>query len=169
MAKKTCMESALDCISRRAFAVKELAGKLKDKKFHGREIADAINRLEEMGYLNDMDFSQSCIRSNLYRWGKKRIEQDLYNRGVARDTVEDAFFAYQEKEGEDVYNWSEKATNILLKRFGKWQEVGSDDGFVDKSEKYKTQQKEKNRRLRFLVSRGYSMEEALYALEHSKS
>lgn len=166
MAKKTCMESALDCISRRAFAIKELAGKLKDKKFAGKEIEETINRLEEMGYLNDLDFAISCIRSNLDRWGKKRIQQDLYKRGVSQDTVEDAFYEFQEKEGFDDYNWQEKAYNTLFRRFKSWQEVG---GGNLSEEEYKKQDKEKNRRLRFLVSRGYSIDEALYALEKSKN
>lgn len=162
------MESALDCISRRAYAIKELAGKLKDKGFAGKEIADVITRMEESGYLNDLEFSKNRIRWNLNRWGKKRIEQDLYNRGVSRDTVEDAFFKYQEQEGENVYNWQEKAVKALLKRFGEWNEIERSEDFEIANENYKKQQKEKNRRLRFLVSRGYSMSEAVHALEHTK-
>lgn len=163
--KKTCMEAALDCISRRGFAVKELAGKLKDKGYPGREIADVINRMEEAGYLNDLEFAQNRIRWNVEKWGKKRIEQDLRNRGVARDVIEDAFYAHQEREGLESYNWREKAVNALLKRFGEWQEVELSEDFAAD---YKKLEKEKNRRLRFLVSRGYSMDEALYALEQTK-
>jgi regulatory protein len=159
------MESALGCISRRAYAVKELAGKLKEKGYPGKEIAEVIDRMEEAGYLNDLEFAQNRIRWNLNRWGKKRIEQDLCNRGVSKHTVEDAFFTYQERERIEAYDWQEKAANALLKRFGEWQEQEASEGFT---EEYKKQQKEKNRRLRFLVSRGYSMSEALYALEKTK-
>ena len=79
---------AVELLSRRDHSEKELIEKLRQKG-HGEFAADAIDKLSEYGYIDDrrfaFTFAEELIRLKSY--GKKRIEQELYRKGVDRDII----------------------------------------------------------------------------------
>ncbi len=79
---------AVSLLSRRDHSEKELLKKLKEKGYSaGAETA--IEKLKSSGYVNDERFSR-LFASELVRlkgYGKRRVEQELYQKGVSRDII----------------------------------------------------------------------------------
>lgn len=88
---------AISYLSRRDHTEKELLLKLRQKGY--RESGEAaVERLKRDGYIDDERFAFSYVKElvNIKKYGKRRIEQELYRKGVSRETVnlvlEDADF-----------------------------------------------------------------------------
>lgn len=82
---------AVSLLSRRDHSEKELRTKLKAKGFsQGAE--QAIEKLKLSGYVDDERFAALYVREliNLKAFGKKRIEQELYKKGISRDIIREA-------------------------------------------------------------------------------
>ena len=79
---------AVELLSRRDHSRKELFDKLKLKGY-GEYAFQAIEKLEEYGYIDDgrfaASFAQELIRLKSY--GRKRVEQELYRKGIDRDII----------------------------------------------------------------------------------
>jgi regulatory protein len=71
----------------------ELIQKLVDKGFDGTVIGTVVDYLERMGYINDRQFAEQWAsgRVRLRGFGRRRIEQELRNKGVGRDAITEAF------------------------------------------------------------------------------
>lgn len=82
---------AVSLLSRRDHSEKELLRKLKEKGFQqGAE--SAIERLKKSGYIDDERFCRMYVNElrRLKGYGKRRIEQELYLKGVSRDIIGEA-------------------------------------------------------------------------------
>ena len=103
--------AAVDLLSRRDHSAKELERKVARRS--GYEFArGAVERLEELGYVNDERYARS-LAAELYErrgMGKRRIEQELRERGVSRDI---ASACVEELDGDDV----ERITALLNTKF----------------------------------------------------
>ena len=103
--------AAVDLLSRRDHSAKELERKVARRS--GSEFArGAVERLEELGYVNDERYARS-LAAELYErrgMGKRRIEQELRERGVSRDI---ASACVEELDGDDV----ERITALLNTKF----------------------------------------------------
>lgn len=79
---------AVSLLSRRDHSEKELRDKLLLKGY--RDGADeAIDKLKAGGYVSDERFARLYVRElqTLKKYGKRRIEQELYRKGVDRDII----------------------------------------------------------------------------------
>ena len=79
----------------------------------GTEFArEAVERLEEMGYVNDERYAHTLAQELYERrgMGKKRIEQELRQRGISRETASECA---EELDGDDV----ERIKNLLETKF----------------------------------------------------
>lgn len=86
---KTALEVALDCLSRRAMTQYELQKRLKDKKFSDAEIAEAMARVAEWGYIDDQKLASSFCESRLQRHPCRRVREDMRNRGITDQLIEE--------------------------------------------------------------------------------
>lgn len=81
---------AVELLSRRDHSKKELTEKLRQKD-HGEYALQVAEKLEGYGYLDDrrfaLMFAQELIRLKSY--GKKRVGQELYRKGIDRDIISD--------------------------------------------------------------------------------
>ncbi len=79
---------AVSLLSRRDHSEKELIQKLalKGYKDGARE---AVEKLKNGGYVDDERFARLYVRElqTLKRYGKKRVEQELFRKGVERDII----------------------------------------------------------------------------------
>lgn len=79
---------AVSLLSRRDHSEKELMRKLKEKGYaEGAE--EAIGKLKNSGYVDDERFCR-LYASELIRlkgYGKRRVEQELYLKGVSREII----------------------------------------------------------------------------------
>lgn len=79
---------AVSLLSRRDHSEKELFNKLTQKGCQeGAE--KAIEKLKDGGYVSDERFARLYVRElqTLKKYGKRRIEQELYRKGVDRDII----------------------------------------------------------------------------------
>lgn len=103
--------AAVDILSRRDHSSKELQRKVARRS--GAEFArEAVERLEEMGYVNDERYAHTLAQELYERrgMGKKRIEQELRQRGISRETASECA---EELDGDDV----ERIKNLLETKF----------------------------------------------------
>ena len=87
---RRAFNKASDLLALRDHSEKELLQKLRQKGFSdGAE--EAMEKLKSYGYLDDsrfaLRFAQELQRVKHY--GKKRIEQELYRKGISREVVSD--------------------------------------------------------------------------------
>ena len=172
--KLSCFDAALKMLSRRGYAVKEIAGKLKEKGYPSYEIAEVIDRLLDKNWLNDEKFAVDRVRyrAEFSKWGKAKIQQELKQKGVEERYITQAlsFLVDPEEKFDGVHDFQETATGLLQRRFGAWPEQFNFSGqemFEEKQALLKQKNKEKQKRLNFLLRRGFSMQEAIIALEEN--
>jgi len=68
----------------------ELARKLVRKGFEEEGVEAALNRLTELGYLDDSAFARALIRRRAANRGQTAIAAELTARGVSRSTADEA-------------------------------------------------------------------------------
>ena len=105
---RRAFNKASDLLATRDHSEKELLQKLRQKGFAaGAE--EALEKLKSYGYLDDsrfaLRFAQELQRVKHY--GKKRIEQELFRKGVSREIVSDTL---------EQLNFDEDALTALIER-----------------------------------------------------
>lgn len=94
------LEKGIFLISLKDRTKKEVRLKLEEKYRNKVAILRAIEKLEEFGYLNDLDYAMSYIESRTY--GKNRISYNLFQKGINKDLVEKAYLTLDEEKEENV-------------------------------------------------------------------
>ncbi len=125
---------ALALLARRAYTEAELRRKLAG--YPEAEVEEALGRLRGWGYLDDRAYAEAFVRSRRHRFGPHRLRRELLRRGVDEGIVEAVL---GEEEGE-----VDRAVRLLARRW---------DRYRDRRE----------RAVRFLLGRGFSLEAALQA------
>ena len=118
--KRSTYERALDMLEARARAVTELRRLLIKK---GEPVADvdaAIARLREAGLLDDANFARQLTRSKAIGGGhsRRRVQQELAKRGVARDVSDEAISEVFEEEEFDEAASIERVARKKLRTLG---------------------------------------------------
>jgi SOS response regulatory protein OraA/RecX len=176
-------DQALKMLSRRGYAVAELRRKLKEKEFAYKSIQETIEWLLENRFLDDASFTATRIkyRAESSRWGKLKILHELKQKGVPEDIINAEMMKFEEgldqpldpelppQKIRDEHDWQAEAEQLLQKRFGIWPKElsqGLPKGLeAEAAQKhYKAVEKEKNRRVSFLLRRGFNTQQALTAL-----
>lgn len=86
--KRRAYNCAVGYLSRRDHSARELLLKLRQKGY--KESAEyAVEKLENEGYVDDERFARMYVREliNIKKYGKRRIEQELYRKGIDREIV----------------------------------------------------------------------------------
>ena len=76
-------------LSYRAHSVEEVRRKLAEKGFSPLTITRTVDRIKELGYLNDGEYAYNFACSSLVhkQWGTLRIQDALINKGVSQEIV----------------------------------------------------------------------------------
>jgi len=82
-------EDALKLLDRQRRTRSDLARRLRDKGHDAADIETTLDRLTEVGLVDDVEFARAFIAG---RWGRRaagwrRIEQELRGKGVSADDV----------------------------------------------------------------------------------
>ncbi len=86
--KRRAYNCAVGYLSRRDHSAKELLLKLRQKGY--RESAEyAVEKLCREGYVDDERFARMYVRelTRIKKYGKRRIEQELYRKGIDRELI----------------------------------------------------------------------------------
>ncbi|MBN2494286.1 MAG: regulatory protein RecX [Deltaproteobacteria bacterium] len=142
-ARQKAHEKALRLLELRSRTRAELERALRGKGHDADIVEGVLDRLVELGLVDDARFALDRARALGERkgWGPRKLRADLRARGVAEQAVGDALeAAYGEEPIEDV------ARRVLRRRFG--------DGILSEE----SGPKERARAVRFLVGRGFEAE-----------
>ena len=141
--KASAFELAVRSISRRERTVSEVRSFLAQREVEPAEADEAIERLVEIGQLDDRRYAElfEQDKRELSGWGPGRIREALIEKGVAPSIAEDAC------KGESDGDLTERAAALLERR---------DDRLDDDAGR--------NRALAFLARRGYELEVAYAAV-----
>jgi regulatory protein len=114
-------DRALNMLAVRARSSAELA-RLLVRKGEARELVDAaIGRLKEQGFLDDAAFAQSFTRAKVLgaQQSRRRVQQDLARKGVAREVSDAAIATVFEDEQVDQREIVEVAARKKLRTLKK--------------------------------------------------
>lgn len=156
---EAALEKGIFLISLKDRTKKELYKKLEEKYQNKNSIKKAIKKLEELGYINDLDYSISYIKNKKY--GKNRITYNLIQKGIEKKIVE---LAYEELETEE--NIDEKRLENLIKKNEKKLAYKNSDL---KKEEYLKQLKEEQKLIQYLARQGFSLDKIFEKIKEYKS
>ena len=113
------IEKGIFLLSLKDRTKKELFLKLKEKYRNMRMVEKAVLKLEELGYINDFNYATLYIKSKKY--GKKKVFYSLFQKGLSKEIIEDAFIYVEENEREENIKSfeEEKLEKLVLKNLKK--------------------------------------------------
>jgi len=129
--------AAMDLLARREHGRIELSRKLRTRGALPELIEPALDRLSEEGLLSETRYLESFIRMRANAgYGPLRIREELSQRGLARDAVEQAL-------RDSGFDWGAQLHEVWMRKFA--GELPDD-------------QRERARQGRFLSYRGYPLD-----------
>lgn len=140
---KLAYNKVIALLARRDYSEKELVDKLKPH-VNSEAISFGVHKAQAQGYQSDERFAFSFVRSKYDQgYGAYRIRMNLKQKGVAESWVEEAL-------NQETLDWFERAAEVYQRKYK--QPIDNDF-------------KQRNKRTQFLVNRGFSFEQAKYAME----
>lgn len=137
--------AALALLARREHSKYELALKLARKFSDSDKVEEQITALAQDNLQSEERFVESFIRAKKsHGKGPKFIKQELRQRGISEYLI--AAYVYEDDE-----DWRELAKQVYTKKFGLTPVSDA---------------KDKGRRIRFMVSRGFSADDVMRLLSN---
>ena len=149
------LEKGIFLISLKDRTKKEVRLKLEEKYWNKLAILRTIEKLEEFGYLNDLNYAVSYIESRTY--GKNRISYNLFQKGIDRSIVEEAYLALDEEKEENV---DDTKLEKLIEKNSKKINVSN-----RRDEK---KMKEEQKLIQYLARQGFSLDKIFKKLKEYK-
>ena len=149
------LEKGIFLISLKDRTKKEVRLKLEEKFWNRNAVLKAIEKLEEFGYLNDLNYAISYIESKTY--GKNRISYNLFQKGIDRSTVEKAYLTLDEEKEENIDDV--KLEKLIDKNSRKINSSNSRD---------EKKLKEEQKLIQYLARQGFSLDKIFKKLKEYK-
>ena len=142
---------ALSLLAARPYATRALHRKLIQKQYPAADADDAIRRLVDNGLLDDAKFAEQYARSKMLSTGasKRRLQQDLYRKGIKGDVATEAIANVVEQDEIDPAAVIERVARKKL------AQLGDLDPLVLR-----------RRLFAFLARRGYDVDEIKRVVSH---
>lgn len=156
------LEKGIFIISLKDRTKKELQTKLNEKYFNAKMVQKAVQKLEELGYINDLDYTISYINNRKY--GKNRISYNLFQKGINRETIDKAYNIIEEEMEKNIED--KKLEKAILKHRKK---LLVDDEEKDTSLEGKMKRlKEEQKVIQSLARQGFEIEKIFSKLKEFK-
>ena len=135
---------ALNLLAARPYSSRSLHRKLIQKQYPAADADEAIRRLVANGILDDARYAEQYARSKMLTTGasKRRLQQDLYRKGIKGDVATNAIDTVVEQDDIDTHAVVERVARKKL------AQLGDLDPLVVR-----------RRLFAFLARRGYDLEE----------
>lgn len=88
------VDAGLRLLGRRAHSQQELRRKLARRGYSEADVATALSRLAELGYLDDRSFAEGHVRRRSTALGPRALSAELAARGVGREEAEQALAGF---------------------------------------------------------------------------
>jgi regulatory protein len=134
---------AMRYLARREHSRAELHSKLQPYVQEGEDLEAVLDDLEKRSWLSDARAATQWVDAKRGRFGTQRIAHELRQKGIAENLISDAMPQLKETE-------LEAARNVWQRKFGTEPQDA----------------KEKAKQIRFLQSRGFSMDVIFKVLRH---
>ena len=111
---------ALNLLGARPYSSSALYRKLIQKQYSAADANDAIRRLVDNGLLDDKKYAEQYARSKILTTGvsKRRLQQDLYRKGIKGDVATAAIANVLEQEEIDPAVVIERVAKKKLAQLG---------------------------------------------------
>ena len=139
---------AMNLLKSREYTTAQLRAKLQQGYYPPNVIEAALEYVASFHYTDDLRYAMDFITYNECRKSRLRIEQDLLNKGIDRETVEQAWTMWEAEGGEQ----DEQAMITALLEKKNYNASGSD-------------YKEKQKIYAFLMRKGFQSEQVRKAME----
>lgn len=129
-------EKALELLSRKPLSRRELERKLEQWQADENECAAICDRMEELGFLDDRRYAALVVGHYSRKgYGQRKLRDELYRRGVARDLWDEALeqagqteaviddFLEKKLKGSTDPKELKRASDALARRGYSWQEI----------------------------------------------
>lgn len=90
---------AMNLLKSREYTTKQLYDKLKEGSYPEHVIKEALDYVAAYHYTDDLRYAEDYITGHEATRSRRRIEQDLKNRGIDRSTLEKAWQQWEQKGG----------------------------------------------------------------------
>jgi regulatory protein len=108
-------DRALNLLAFRARSARELGRRLMDKGASAACTEKVIEKLREVGLIDDADFARQVARSKVSGGAsRRRVHQELFKRGVARDVADEAVTEVLEDQNVDMVAVAERIARKRL-------------------------------------------------------
>ena len=149
------LEKGIFLISLKDRTKKEIRLKLEEKFRNKSAILQAIEKLEELGYLNDLNYAISYIEGRTY--GKNRISYNLFQKGIDKATVEKAYLILAEEKEDNV---DDTKLEKLIEKNSKKININN--------EREEKKVKEEQKLIQYLARQGFSLDKIFKKLKEYK-
>ena len=149
------LEKGIFLISLKDRTKKEIRLKLEEKFRNKSAILQAIEKLEELGYLNDLNYAISYIEGRTY--GKNRISYNLFQKGIDKVTVEKAYLTLAEEKEDNV---DDTKLEKLIEKNSKKININN--------EREEKKVKEEQKFIQYLARQGFSLDKIFKKLKEYK-
>lgn len=115
--KVSCFDKAVELLGRRSHFRAQLAAKLAQRGYPDEEVAAALERLAELGYLDDRRTAGELVEARLARGaeGRRRLAAELGRRGAPPEVVREVL---AERLAEDDLPLARQAAESWRRRGG---------------------------------------------------
>ena len=94
--EKMAFDLAIRCLGNREHSRKEIIGKLERKQFTGEVVEKTLNRLDELGLLDDRSFAMNYVgsRSRKKPSGRYKLRYELRQKGISEEVIDEVLSEY---------------------------------------------------------------------------
>jgi len=133
---KLALEVSIKFCGYRERSVKEVENKLIDKRFNRDVVRLALQKIKDLGFVDNLRFSKSFSRgkNKNNRWGRKKIRYELIAKGLNDNEIREGIKSIDERTYQITLN-----KNIEL--------------FKKKNKKF-----DKNKLINHLINKGFEIE-----------
>ncbi len=121
------MTRALNVLGYRARSEGELRARLFRAGYAGETVEEVVERLRDLGYLDDEEFARSAARDRARKYGPRRVYGDLRRSGVGEELAREAVEGEFSEESELAaarwaanrrYNTGERSDAVARRVYG---------------------------------------------------
>ena len=109
------VEKGIFLLSLRDRTKKEITLKLKEKYKNIQMIQKAVEKLEDLNYIDDFNYALTYIKNKKY--GKQKINFELYQKGINKEIIENAYNYLDEEENNGEKSIEIKKLEIAIKKY----------------------------------------------------
>ncbi len=97
--KETAFNYAVDYICKYVPSQKQMVKKLYEKKYTTRIVNYVIDKCKSYGYIDDEKYAESYVFQNRKLKGKLKLQQELMQKGIAKNIIDKVLQDYDEEDG----------------------------------------------------------------------